>query len=39
VREAGLEPARPKALDPKSSVSTIPPLSLTEKPERIITAV
>src|SRR5918998_900168 len=28
VREAGIEPARPKALDPKSSVSTIPPLSL-----------
>ena len=32
VREAGLEPARPKALDPKSSVSTVPPLSPAVEP-------
>ena len=27
VREKGLEPSRPKALAPKASVSTIPPLA------------
>jgi hypothetical protein len=28
VREAGVEPAHPKALGPKPSVSTVPPLAL-----------
>ncbi len=27
VREAGVEPAHPKALGPKPSVSTVPPLA------------